>query len=106
MLRNPCVSGNIPRQSHRAVLHEPLKEVGGVDEATRSCVQPPFGEPPSITFERHFYKAGHAIENLFAKLKQHRSPATRHDKIWRIVSTIIAIAWVLPASDLEITPKF
>jgi transposase len=47
------------------------------------------------TFDRHLYKARQTIENLFAKLKQYRSLATRYDKTMRIYSAMVAIACVL-----------
>ncbi len=46
-------------------------------------------------FDTHLYKARHAIENLFAKLKQYRSLATRYDKTMRNYSAMVAIACVL-----------
>ncbi|WP_372342202.1 IS5 family transposase [Geothrix sp. PMB-07] len=46
-------------------------------------------------FDKHFYKARHAVENLFAKLKQYRSLATRYDKTMRNYSAMVAIACVL-----------
>jgi transposase len=48
-----------------------------------------------VAFDRHLYKARHAIENLFAKLKQYRSLATRYDKTMRNYSAMVAIACVL-----------
>ena len=47
------------------------------------------------TFDVHLYRARHAIENLFAKLKQYRSLATRYDKTMRSYSAMVAIACVL-----------
>ncbi len=46
-------------------------------------------------FDVHLYKARHAIENLFAKVKQYRSLATRYDKTMRSYSAMVAIACVL-----------
>jgi transposase len=46
-------------------------------------------------FDIHFYKAHHAIENLFAKLKQYRSIEIRYDKTMRNYSAMVAIACVL-----------
>lgn len=46
-------------------------------------------------FDAHLYKGRHAIENLFAKLKQYRSLATRYDKTMRNFSAMVAIACVL-----------
>jgi len=47
------------------------------------------------TYDTHLYKARHAIENLFAKLKQYRSLATRYDKTMRNYSAMVAIACML-----------
>jgi transposase len=47
------------------------------------------------SYDRHLYKARHAIENLFAKLKQYRSLATRYDKTMRNYSAMVAIACML-----------
>jgi transposase len=47
------------------------------------------------TYDTHLYKARHAIENLFAKLKQYRSLATRYDKTQRNYAAMVAIACVL-----------
>lgn len=43
----------------------------------------------------HLYKAGHAIENLFATLKHYRSLATRSDKPQRNDAAMVAIAYTL-----------
>ena len=42
------------------------------------------------SYDRHLYKARHAIENLFAKLKQYRN-----DKTMRNYSAMVAIACLL-----------
>lgn len=47
------------------------------------------------TYDRYLYRARHAIENLFAKLKQYRSLATRYDKTMCNYSAMVAIAYVL-----------
>lgn len=46
-------------------------------------------------YDRHLYKARHAIENVFAKLKQYRSLATRYDKTQRNYAAMVAIACTL-----------
>lgn len=43
-------------------------------------------------YDRHLYKARHAIENAFAKLKRSRSLATRYDKTQRNYAAMVAIA--------------
>jgi transposase len=40
------------------------------------------------------YKARHAVENLFARLKPFRSLATRYDKTVRNDSAMVAIACI------------
>lgn len=35
----------------------------------------------SNAIDQHLYKAGHLIDNFFAKLKQYRAIATRYDKL-------------------------
>lgn len=44
------------------------------------------------SYDSHLCKARHASENLFAKLKQNRSFATRDDKTMRNDSAMVAIA--------------
>ena len=49
--------------------------------AGKTAVIPPkANRKSSRTFDQHIYKARHLIENFFAKLKQFRAIATRHDK--------------------------
>lgn len=49
----------------------------------------------SEAYDRYLYRARHAIENLFAKLKQYRRLATRYDKTMRNYSAMVAVACVL-----------
>ena len=46
-------------------------------------------------YERYLYRARDAIENLFAKLKQYHSLATRYDKTMHNYSAMVAIACLL-----------
>ena len=55
----------------------------------RSCWKTP------VTYDAYLYRARHAVENLFAKLKQFRSLATRYDKTTRNYSAMVAIACLL-----------
>ena len=55
----------------------------------RSCRKTP------IEYDRYLYRARHAIENLFAKIKHFRSLATRYDKTARNYSAMVAIACML-----------
>ncbi|WLT30905.1 hypothetical protein [Geothrix sp. PMB-07] len=47
------------------------------------------------SYDRNLYKARHAIENLFPKLKQHSSLAIRYDMSMRNYSAMVAIACLL-----------
>ena len=54
---------------------EPLAAAG------KSAVIPPRGNRKTYRdYDRDLFKARHAIENFFAKLKQFRAIATRYDK--------------------------
>jgi transposase len=48
------------------------------------------------SYDLHRYKARHVIENLFARLKQHRRIATRFEKLARHFLAMITLAciWV------------
>jgi len=55
----------------------------------RSCRKTP------IEYDTYLYKARHAVENLFARLKPFRSLATRYEKTVRNYSAMVAIACIL-----------
>jgi len=55
----------------------------------RSCRKTP------IAYDAYLYRARHAVENLFAKLKHFRSLATRYDKLTRNYAAMVAIACVV-----------
>lgn len=55
----------------------------------RSCRKTP------IEYDHFLYRARHAVENLFAKIKHFRSLATRYDKTTRNYSAMVAIACML-----------
>ena len=55
----------------------------------RSCRKTP------IEYDHFLYRARHAVENLFAKIKHFRSLATRYDKTTRNDSAMVAIACML-----------
>ncbi len=64
-----------------------IQEMGAeVVIPSRSCRKVP------IDHDVYLYKARHAVENLFAKLKQFRSLATRYDKLTRNYAAMVAIA--------------
>jgi transposase len=56
----------------------PLTAAGKV-----AVIPPRAGRGTGRDFDRDLYKARHLIENFFAKLKQFRAIATRHDKTAR-----------------------
>jgi transposase len=43
-------------------------------------------------FDSHLYKLRHLVENLFAKLKQFRSVATRFEKLARNFKAVVFLA--------------
>lgn len=53
---------------------------------------------PNGEFDKHLYKARHQVENVFARLKQFRSVATRFDKLagnyQATVSLACAFVWM------------
>ena len=55
----------------------------------RSCRKTP------IEYARYLYRARHAVENLFARLKHFRSIATRYDKTARNYAAMVAIGCLL-----------
>ena len=55
----------------------------------RSCRKTPF------EYDRYLYRARHAVENLFARLKHFRSVATRYDKTARNYAAMVAIGCLL-----------
>jgi transposase len=65
------------------------------DMGAEAVIPPHPGRKNPPAYDRHLYKARHAIENLFAKLKQYRSLATRYDKTMRNYSAMVAIACML-----------
>ena len=46
-------------------------------------------------YDSHLYKARHAVENRFGRLKPFRSLATRYDKTVRNDSAMVAIACIV-----------
>jgi transposase len=78
----------------RAYDGSPIREA--IAEMGAEAVIPPHPRRTNpASYDRHLYKARHAIENLFAKLKQYRSLATRYDKTMRNYSAMVAIACLL-----------
>lgn len=78
-----------------------LADKGYDDNRTRATIQEMRAEVvipsrssrnPSIDHDAYLYKARHAVENLFAKMKHFRSLATRYDKTTRNYAAMVAIA--------------
>jgi transposase len=78
-----------------------LGDKGYDDNRTRACIQDLGAEaviPPRscrkmpIEYDVFRYRARHAVENLFCKLKRFRSVATRYDKTTRNYAAMVAIA--------------
>lgn len=78
----------------RAYDGSPIREAIATMGAQAVIPPHPSRKKPA-TYDRYLYKARHAIENLFAKLKQYRSLATRYDKTMRNYSAMVAIACML-----------
>jgi transposase len=81
-----------------------IADKGYDDNRTRAAIQEMGAEVviPSrscrkvaIDHDTYLYRARHAAENLFAKLKQFRSLATRYDKLTRNYAAMVAIACVV-----------
>lgn len=83
-----CVLGD--RAYDGAPIREAIAEMGA-----EAVIPPHPRRNTPAPYDRHLYKARHAIENLFAKLKQYRSLATRYDKTMRNYSAMVAIACLL-----------
>lgn len=83
-----CVLGD------RAYDGTPIRDA--IAEMGAEAVIPPHPcRKAPAAYDAHLYRARHAIENLFAKLKQYRSLATRYDKTMRNYSAMVAIACML-----------
>jgi transposase len=83
-----CVLGD------RAYDGSPIREAIAAMGADAVIPPHPRRKEPA-SYDRYLYRARHAIENLFAKLKQYRSLATRYDKTMRNYSAMVAIACLL-----------
>jgi len=77
----------------RAYDGSPIREAIA-DMGAEAVIPPHPCRKAPAAYDRHLYRARHAIENLFAKLKQYRSLATRYDKTMRNYSAMVAIACV------------
>lgn len=111
---NPVDYALTPGQAHDALQAESLlsgktgqyvlADKGYDSDAIVSCIKrmgakavipPKSNRVVQRSYDSHLYKARHAIENLFAKLKQYRSLATRYDKTQRNYAAMVAIACAL-----------
>ena len=78
-----------------------IADQGYDDNRTRACIQELGAEvviPPRscrktpIDYDTFLYRARHAVENLFCRIKRFRSVATRYDKTSRNHAAMVAIA--------------
>jgi transposase len=83
-----CVLGD--RAYDGAPIRDAIAEMGA-----EAVIPPHPCRKAPAAYDAHLYRARHAIENLFAKLKQYRSLATRYDKTMRNYSAMVAIACML-----------
>ena len=77
-----CVLGD--RAYDGAPIRNAIAEMGA-----EAVIPPHPCRKAPATDDTHPYRARHAIENLFAKLKQYRSLATRYDKTMRNYSAMV-----------------
>ena len=78
----------------RAYDGDPVRKVIAAMGAEAVMPPHPCRKHPA-TYDPHLYKARHAIENGFAKLKQFRSLATRFDKTARSFAAQVALACIV-----------
>ena len=87
-----CVIGDKAYDAQARVI-EPLSKAGKT-----SVIPPRSSRKDQRDYDRHLYKARHLIENFFAKLKQYRAIATRHDKTARnflgAIHLAAAVIWL------------
>ena len=50
---------------------------------------------PNPDFDSYLYKLRHLVENMFARLKQFRSIATRYEKLVRNFESVIYLACII-----------
>lgn len=50
---------------------------------------------PNPDFDSYLYKLRHLVENMFARLKQFRSIATRYEKLARSFESMIYLAFII-----------
>jgi transposase len=56
---------------------------------------------PSPDFDSYLYKLRHLVENMFARLKQFRSIATRYEKLARNFESMIYLACIIIHSKVN-----
>jgi transposase len=83
-----CVLGD------RAYDGDPVRKVIAAMGAEAVIPPHPCRKHPAA-YDAFLYKARHAIENAFAKLKRFRSLATRYDKSARSYAAQVAIACIV-----------
>ena len=70
------------------------------EAARKRCIHPVIptrrrAKGANIGFDRYLYKLRHLIENLFARLKQFRSIATRYEKLARNFKSMLYLACMI-----------
>lgn len=78
----------------RAYDGDPVRKVIAAMGAEAVIPPHPCRKHPAA-YDAFLYKARHAIENAFAKLKRFRSLATRYDKSARSYAAQVAIACIV-----------
>ena len=56
---------------------------------------------PNPDFDSYLYKLRHLVENMFARLKQFRSIATRYEKLARNFESMIYLACIIIHSKVN-----
>jgi transposase len=56
---------------------------------------------PNPNFDSYLYKLRHLVENMFARLKQFRSIATRYEKLARNFESMIYLACIIIHSKVN-----
>jgi transposase len=111
---NPLDYTLTPGQTHDSTQAIPLLEKQSFDaaladkgydsDAIREAIESKGAVPviPSRSnrkeprpYDKHIYRARHLVENLFAKIKQYRSLATRYDKTSRNYAAMVALACII-----------
>ena len=66
-----------------------------LDNDSEPVIPPRKNRKKKIKYDKHIYKARHAIENLFSKIKHFRCLATRYDKTKTIYLATVTLACIV-----------